>query len=64
MAENYADIHQRSLDKPQEFWAEAAQEIYWHKKWEKTLDDSNPPFYRWFAGGEVNTCYNCLDRHV
>jgi propionyl-CoA synthetase len=64
MAEDYANIHQRSLDKPEEFWAEAAQEIYWHKKWEKTLDDSNPPFYRWFAGGEVNTCYNCLDRHV
>ena len=64
MAGNYTDIHQRSLDEPEEFWAEAAQEIYWHKKWEKTLDASNPPFYHWFTGGEVNTCYNCLDRHV
>ncbi|MBT3351056.1 MAG: propionyl-CoA synthetase [Nitrospinaceae bacterium] len=64
MAGNYADIYKRSLDEPEEFWAEAAQEIHWHKKWDKTLDDSNPPFYRWFAGGEVNTCYNALDRHV
>mgnify|MGYP006434080937 FL=1 len=44
MAGNYADIYKRSLDEPEEFWAEAAQEIHWHKKWDKTLDDSNPPF--------------------
>ncbi len=60
----YAEAHARSLSDAQAFWAEAAQGIHWHKKWDRVLDDSNPPFYRWFAGGEVNTCYNALDRHV
>lgn len=60
----YAEVHARSLSDAEAFWAEAAEEIHWHKKWEKVFDDSNPPFYRWFAGGEVNTCYNALDRHV
>ena len=46
------------------FWAEAAEDIHWYKKWDKVFDDSNPPFYRWFTGGEVNTCYNAVDRHV
>jgi len=40
------------------------QAITWSKKWGKVLDDSNKPFYRWFTGGEMNTCYNTLDRHV
>ncbi len=46
------------------FWARAAEAIDWYKKWDTVLDASNPPFYRWFAGGLLNTCYNCLDRHV
>ncbi len=46
------------------FWARAAEAIDWNKKWDTVLDDSNPPFYRWFQGGELNTCYNALDRHV
>jgi propionyl-CoA synthetase len=52
---------ERSLRDPAGFWSEAAEAVYWHKRWEKVLDDSRPPFYRWFAGGEVNTCYNALD---
>lgn len=64
MAANYSEVYRRSLDDPQAFWAEAAGELHWHRKWEKVFDDSNPPFYRWFTGGEVNTCYNALDRHV
>src|SRR5512138_497198 len=55
---------EKSLTDPAGFWAEAAEAVYWHKRWEKVLDDSNPPFYRWFVGGEVNTCYNALDFHV
>ena len=43
---------------------EAAEEIDWVEPWERVLDDSRAPFYRWFAGGELNTCYNALDRHV
>ncbi|TAN44490.1 MAG: propionyl-CoA synthetase [Nitrospirae bacterium] len=60
----YDEVFQRSIDDPEGFWAEAAEGITWYKKWEKVLDDSNPPFYRWFKGGELNTCYNALDRHV
>ena len=54
----------RSLRDPAGFWGEAAEAVYWHRKWEKVLDDSHQPFYRWFVGGEVNTCYNALDLHI
>ncbi len=60
----YAEVHGRSLSDAEAFWAEAAEDIHWYKKWDKVFDDSNPPFYRWFTGGEVNTCYNAVDRHV
>ncbi|HEX7200872.1 MAG TPA: propionyl-CoA synthetase, partial [Dongiaceae bacterium] len=49
---------------PEAFWAEAAERIAWHRRWDKVLDDSRPPFYRWYQGAELNTCHNCLDRHV
>ena len=54
----------RSLRDPAGFWGEVAAAVYWYKKWEKVLDDSRPPFYRWFVGGELNTCYNALDLHI
>src|SRR6185369_3524264 len=54
----------RSLSEPAGFWGEAAESVYWYKRWDKVLDDSRQPFYRWFVGGEVNTCYNALDLHV
>jgi propionyl-CoA synthetase len=60
----YEEIFQRSIQDPERFWGEAAEAITWYKKWDRVLDSSNPPFYRWFAGGELNTCYNALDRHV
>ena len=60
----FDDIHTRSLADPDAFWAEAAGGVHWDKTWDKVLDASNPPFYRWFSGGELNTCYNALDRHV
>jgi propionyl-CoA synthetase len=62
--ENYQEIFDKSLAEPEEFWAEAAESIDWYKKWDVVLDGSNPPFYRWFQGGEMNTCYNAVDRHV
>jgi propionyl-CoA synthetase len=64
MAGRYAEIHARSLSDPQGFWGEIAEGITWTRKWDRVLDDSRPPFYRWFAGGELNTCYNALDRHL
>ena len=54
----------RSLNDPTGFWGEAAEAVQWHKKWKSVLDNSRQPFYRWFAGGEVNTCYNALDLHI
>jgi len=57
-------IFDRSLRDPAGFWGEAAEAVYWHKRWDTILDDSRRPFYRWFVGGEVNTCYNALDLHI
>ncbi|MGO1118472.1 propionyl-CoA synthetase [Rhodovibrionaceae bacterium A322] len=60
----FDEVHARSLADPEGFWAEAAQGIDWIKPWDKLFDDSDAPHYRWFTGGELNTCYNALDRHV
>ncbi len=60
----YEDVHRRSLADPEGFWAEAAQAIDWIEPFTQVLDRSNPPFYRWFVGGKLNTAWNCLDRHV
>src|SRR5258708_37898235 len=60
----YAETYRRSLAEPEAFWAEAAEAIDWEKRWDRVLDDSRPPFYRWFAGARLNTCWNALDRHV
>ena len=46
------------------WWERQARELHWFKPWDQVLDDSNPPFYKWFIGGELNVSYNCLDRHV
>ncbi len=60
----YSDAFQESLESPETFWARAGEEITWYKKWDQVLDISNMPFARWFVGGELNTCYNALDRHL
>ena len=64
MTNAFEKAYAHSMSDPEAFWAEAAEGITWTKKWDKVLDDSNAPFYRWFSGGELNTCYNCLDRHI
>jgi propionyl-CoA synthetase len=64
MTSRYDDVHARSLSDPEAFWGEAAEDVHWYKTWDSVLDDSNKPFYRWFTGAEVNTCYNALDVHV
>jgi len=58
------DEWERSISNPEEFWAEKAKAIDWFKTWNKVLDDSNQPFYRWFTGGVLNICYNAVDRHL
>src|SRR5690554_5549723 len=60
----FNEVYARSLADPEGFWGEAAEEIDWIERWDQVLDRSNPPFYRWFRGGVLNTCYNALDRHV
>src|SRR6185369_14896536 len=64
MSGKFDAVYRRSLENPAAFWSEAAADIDWLKRWDRVLDDRNPPFYRWFAGGRLNTCWNCLDRHV
>ena len=60
----YNDLFQKSIKDPEGFWSDAAKDIAWTRPFDKVLDDSNKPFSRWFTGGELNTCYNALDRHV
>ena len=58
------EIHRRSLAEPEAFWAEAAAAIDWDEPWQRVLDDSRAPLYRWFTGARLNTCHNALDRHA
>jgi acetyl-CoA synthetase len=58
------DEWEKSIKNPEEFWTEKAKAIDWFRTWDKVLDDSNPPFYKWFPGGILNISYNALDRHL
>ncbi|MEX1174394.1 MAG: propionyl-CoA synthetase [Mycobacterium sp.] len=60
----YREVIQASVDDPAAFWAQAARAVSWTKEPHRILDDDHPPFYRWFADGELNTCANALDRHI
>lgn len=61
---DYEEVYRDAVEDPQAFWAKRADTLEWHKMWDKVLDDSNPPFYRWFVGAKTNIVYNALDRHV
>ena len=60
----YKSFHARSVDDPAAFWGEQADRIHWHTPFTQVLDDSRPPFARWFVGGTTNLCYNAIDRHL
>ena len=64
MSNQYDAAFEKSIKDPNGFWGEAGESVHWYKKWDKVLDDSNKPFYRWFKGGEINTAYNALDYHI
>lgn len=64
MAGKYQETYARAINDPDGFWAEAAEALEWQRRWDRVLDDSRPPFYRWFAGGQINTCHNAVDRHA
>src|ERR1700733_11124953 len=56
----YADWKMDSLA----WWERAAEGIHWERRWDQVFDEAQGPYGRWFAGGRLNTCYNCVDRHV
>ena len=60
----YRELFDASVADPTAFWAQAARAVTWTREPEQILDDTNPPFYRWFPDAELNTCANALDRHV
>ena len=60
----YKEFHRRSIERREEFWAEQAQLVDWHRPFDRVLDYSRPPFARWFVGGLTNLCYNAVDRHL
>jgi acetyl-CoA synthetase len=63
--EEYRQVYQRSIDDPEGFWAETAEQLDWFKKWDKVLvEDFKEAKHEWFVGGKLNACYNCLDRHI
>ncbi|MGC9169810.1 MAG: acetate--CoA ligase [Thermoproteus sp.] len=64
MSSEFLEVYRKSLEDPVGFWEEQAGRLYWRERWERTYDDSNPPFYKWFVGGRTNISYNALDRHV
>ena len=61
--EEYETLYRRSIQDPQRFWAEIASELHWFAPWTSVLE-WNPPSARWFVGGKINLCYNCVDRHA
>ncbi len=64
MPNPYEAAYRESMKNPEQFWAKAAEDCHWFSRWDKVLDDSRKPFYRWFTGAMMNTCYNALDYHV
>ena len=60
----YEDFYRQSIDEPGAFWAEQARRIHWDTPPQQILDQSQPPFRRWFVGGTTNLCYNAVDRHL
>ncbi len=64
MAE-YKEIYERSVDDPEGFWGEMAEQLIWFKKWDKVLvEDFKEGKHKWFVSGKLNVSHNCLDRHL
>ena len=61
---DYEAIYNYSVENREGFWAEQAETLSWYKKWDKVLDESNAPFYKWYTGGEINIIENAIDRHL
>jgi len=63
-AQAYRDAYRRALENPEDFWAERAAALHWERRWDRVLDASRAPLYRWFTGARINTCFNAIDRHI
>lgn len=61
---DYDSVYKRSVEERETFWAEEAEKLSWYKKWDKVLDESDKPFYKWFVGGKTNIISNAIDRHL
>jgi acetyl-CoA synthetase len=61
---DYEKVYNEAVADPEAFWAKRADTLEWYQKWDKVLDKSNPPFYKWFVGGKTNIALNALDRHI
>ena len=64
MSPGYDEVYAQSMTDPEAFWAEAAEDVHWFRRWDRVLDRSHAPFDRWFVGGLTNSCYNALDLHI
>ena len=64
MSKSFSNIYSKSIKNPEDFWGEIANDIFWFKKPTKVLNNSNPPFYKWYEDGVTNICYNALDIHI
>lgn len=62
--QEYDSLYQQSIKEPEKFWAGRAEELEWFEKWDRVLDSSNPPFFKWFVGAKTNIVHNALDRHL
>ncbi|MBD3217363.1 MAG: acetate--CoA ligase [candidate division Zixibacteria bacterium] len=62
--DEYEKLYKHSLENPEEFWAEMAEELHWFRRWDNTLNSDNAPFYKWYENGKTNITYNCIDRHL
>jgi acetyl-CoA synthetase len=63
-SKNWDEVRNTADENLEAFWEKEANELHWFKKWDKVLDDSEKPFYKWFTGAKTNIVYNCLDRHT
>ena len=61
--QQYKKIYKDSIKNPEKFWSEKAKQLHWFKKWNNVLRNNNG-FYKWFEGGKINVCYNCLDKNI
>jgi acetyl-CoA synthetase len=61
---DYDKVYQESIADREGFWSAEAKKLDWFKKWDKVLDESNKPFYKWYTGGKINIVHNAIDRHL